>query len=1213
MLVHPPVSHSFPPSPHATKPSTQPTSGGHVVRFPDPDVLGRAGASAPPVAKLDIDKLLTSARPLIPHPIAFQPAQKEANAKPRHTFPPLTSTPTLSSSSASPSSSSPSAAKPHTPQANGTHSNGHARPHPSPTSSPKPSTSSPTPPLSLDDSTLPPPAFTLFPPSSLPALSHFPPSITRPGVGLHNLGNSCFLNSTLQALIHTPLLASYCLSRAHSKRCTIKSNLPTHSSPSPPPPTLAFGSRDWHPPSLSTPPPSLLPPFCLFCAVEDLIVRSLTGSPQPFSPNAIFNRLPSISRSLRRGRQEDAHEFLRMALDGLQGQALAMDLPQPPPTVKGPSGVGGRGGGGAVGVLPKGSLVPAALFASLQPAQLHRVKETSVLYAVYAGYYRSTLTCKQCKRPSHTFEPFLDLSLSIPRPAHSAPSFSAYSSSSYTSQPYSSSFSRFPSFGHNHWQQPRPPAPPSPPLTLQHCLSLFTSDEHLDASNLYRCPSCKCCTKASKRLTIHRPPNVLVVHLKRFEHGGGGGGGGEKIMRMVTYEKELDLRPYMSEKEGGVGEVGYELYAVLVHQGSTMMSGHYYSYVKAANGRWYQMNDEMVREADVREVLQQKAYMLFYSKKKVEGEETAPAVVVKEVRKEAAHSNGNGKAKEEGVVKPKVQVNRFKQLVADLQEEESKEAPRTPAVKVVNEVQPSIGSKQTAASSHDDDDDDSVEDEQKERKEQPSEKKSVVMAVERRVQVVEQKAEVVEEKAARITLILPLPAPPPPAVLSPSKPLTLAAVGALSPMSSPPPSPQSAAKKRKSFVVTSSPSSSVAPTMPSFQRGSMQKFNAFAGSGKRMKRGDGAGMIKMVKLVDYSSSSSSDEDEAQQSQRVVTNGAHSSEAPAVEEKAGDVEGRSESKEEMKEERKEEHTVESKEEMAVQSEAGDSAPPAPVPSVSHHRPSSPPSPSPRAKRALEEKEPSENEERRKRRLILESRLTSTTSVAPSTLSGPAAEHSVSTPSNAATAESATIRFDPHAHRHSAHSQFSTVIPTWDEDVSHEQERATAMRQLEAERRPKEKDEYDREYDRGRERKVRGKREELPGAAVSGRQSLLQRELEERTGRKREEEQGGGRHPSRGGDRDRRGEHHSRSSRGDEGRKGGDGRHHSHRSHSSRHHSKSSHYRSRHSHGSGRAEGKEERERERSSRGHLHRDDRRHSDSSHHHRSHHHHQAERSERS
>ena len=43
--------------------------------------------------------------------------------------------------------------------------------------------------------------------------------IYRVGAGLHNLGNTCFLNATVQCLTYTPPLASYLLSREHGRSC----------------------------------------------------------------------------------------------------------------------------------------------------------------------------------------------------------------------------------------------------------------------------------------------------------------------------------------------------------------------------------------------------------------------------------------------------------------------------------------------------------------------------------------------------------------------------------------------------------------------------------------------------------------------------------------------------------------------------------------------------------------------------------------------------------------------------------------------------------------------------------------------------------------------------------------------------------------------------------------------------------------------------------
>ncbi|XP_063171095.1 ubiquitin carboxyl-terminal hydrolase 42 [Candoia aspera] len=183
---------------------------------------------------------------------------------------------------------------------------------------------------------------------------------------------------------------------------------------------------------------------------------------------------------------------------------------------------------------------------------------TTFIHQIFGGYLRSRVKCMNCKGVSDTFDPYLDITLEIK---------SAQS--------------------------------------VNKALEQFVKPEQLDGENAYKCSKCKKMVPASKRFTIHRASNVLTLSLKRFANFSGG-----KITKEVKYPEYLDVRPYMSQPNGE--PIIYALYAVLVHTGFSCHAGHYYCYIKASNGQWYQMNDSTVSNSDIRAVLNQQAYVLFY-------------------------------------------------------------------------------------------------------------------------------------------------------------------------------------------------------------------------------------------------------------------------------------------------------------------------------------------------------------------------------------------------------------------------------------------------------------------------------------------------------------------------------------------------------------------------------------------------------------------------
>jgi ubiquitin carboxyl-terminal hydrolase 36/42 len=58
---------------------------------------------------------------------------------------------------------------------------------------------------------------------------------------------------------------------------------------------------------------------------------------------------------------------------------------------------------------------------------------------------------------------------------------------------------------------------------------------------------------------------------------------GNKNGREIRFSSKLDISKYCSYSKM---DNNYELYAILVHAGFTVNSGHYYSYCRTSKGTW---------------------------------------------------------------------------------------------------------------------------------------------------------------------------------------------------------------------------------------------------------------------------------------------------------------------------------------------------------------------------------------------------------------------------------------------------------------------------------------------------------------------------------------------------------------------------------------------------------------------------------------------------
>ncbi|KAL4276915.1 hypothetical protein HN51_059562 [Arachis hypogaea] len=158
-----------------------------------------------------------------------------------------------------------------------------------------------------------------------------------PPCGLLNCGNSCFANVVLQCLSFTRPLIAYLLKNGHRRECS---------------------RNDW----------------CFLCEFE-IHVEKARQSSQAFSPMNILSRLPNIGGTLGYGRQEDAHEFMRFAIDTMQSVCLDEY-------------------GGEKAVPPN-------------------LQETTLIQHIFGGHLQSEVFCTKCEKQSNQYENMMDLTVEI--------------------------------------------------------------------------------------------------------------------------------------------------------------------------------------------------------------------------------------------------------------------------------------------------------------------------------------------------------------------------------------------------------------------------------------------------------------------------------------------------------------------------------------------------------------------------------------------------------------------------------------------------------------------------------------------------------------------------------------------------------------------------------------------------------------------------------
>ena len=130
--------------------------------------------------------------------------------------------------------------------------------------------------------------------------------------------------------------------------------------------------------------------------------------------------------------------------------------------------------------------------------------------------------------------------------------------------------------------------------TLAESLQKFISG---DTISDYMCEKCNKRVEITKRNLIESTPNILIVHLQRIVFNFDTFAN-EKINTRLEFPNSVDLYPYtkagIESPESNSVDFQYDLIGVVVHKGTAEL-GHYYSFIKTEQNKWFEFNDSTVK------------------------------------------------------------------------------------------------------------------------------------------------------------------------------------------------------------------------------------------------------------------------------------------------------------------------------------------------------------------------------------------------------------------------------------------------------------------------------------------------------------------------------------------------------------------------------------------------------------------------------------------
>lgn len=190
--------------------------------------------------------------------------------------------------------------------------------------------------------------------------------------GLQNLGNTCYMNSALQCLLHVPEINSYFLFNLYKEELNNDNPLGYKGAVA-----NSFGNL-----------------------LKQLFDTSSSSRPLSIAPRDFKSTIGRYSSMFYGYLQQDSQEFLSWLLDALHEDLNRIhnkpynDKPE---------------------LKDEEINDPLAIVRLANTCwELHKLRNDSIIVDLFTGMYKSTLVCPDCSKTSITFDPFNDLTLPLP-------------------------------------------------------------------------------------------------------------------------------------------------------------------------------------------------------------------------------------------------------------------------------------------------------------------------------------------------------------------------------------------------------------------------------------------------------------------------------------------------------------------------------------------------------------------------------------------------------------------------------------------------------------------------------------------------------------------------------------------------------------------------------------------------------------------------------